>query len=275
MSEQWKAPMPMGVGRNRIGCHIQGVALTPWGWAFSRNGVDHGQLIIPAHKKFPVTQFHEAHAGGIDAAGDTIAIPLYDHDDTIAAGHLCLWKNGLRQKHHLPRKPYAVGIAQNKAQGAETGFICAIVSDGDGSSIDWWNVPEVAQSGRMQFIGRTVMPEPAAPRNNVCLLWQGKQLVLYAMRAYTGLGNWRRLGRGRVTQYAVSVGKYSVQIKQADTFDTHNNGMLHLGPSSRFGATVVPNGTQGGVDYDLIRTARNIRADRLLIRRDRLYTAWS
>ena len=260
--------MPMGVGRNKIGNHIQGVCMTPFGWAFSRNGDEHGQLIIPAHKRHPITEFHFAHAGGIDAARDTIAIPLYDNDPTTKGGHLCMWRNGMKHLHSIPLKPYAAGLART---GAERGFICAILTDPNGRRIDWYRVPRAHELGGMQFLNRTRMPdENTAPRNNICLHKQGDALILYTMRAQL----FRR--RGIITQYAVSISESDKAVTLEKTDEWHrNNALWHLGPSSRFGATVIPNGTQGGVEYDLIRTARNIRNNRLTIRRDRLYTAWS
>ena len=256
--------MPMGVGRNRFGCHIQGVCLTPFGWAFSRNGKKHGQLIIPEHEKYPITTFLWAHAGGIDCSGDTIAIPLYDHDDATAGGHLCLWHDGLRHLHSIPLKPYAVGIERT-----ESGLICAILTDPKGKRIDWYRVPNATHLGGIQFINRTMMPDDnTAPRNNICLHMQGDNLILYTMRAQL----FRR--RGVVTQYAVGIADNAVKVDKTDEW-TRDNALWHLGPSSRFGATVVPKSTQGGVAFDLIRTARNIRNDRLAIRRDNLYTAWT
>ena len=258
--------MPMGCGRRRLFHHIQGVAKTPWGWAFSRNGVDHGQLIIPAHPKFKVTQFRFAHAGGIDAAGDTLAIPLYDSDPAIMSGHLCLWHNGVKHLHSIPLKPYAAGLARI---GAKDGFIAAILTDPNGKRIDWYRVPKAHDAGGIAFLNRTSMPnENTAPRNNICLHMQGDTLILYTMRAQL----FRR--RGVITQYAVDIANNRVTLEKTDEW-ARDNALWHLGPSSRFGATVVPHGRPGGVDYDLVRTARNIRNDRLLMRRDKLYTAWT
>ena len=260
--EKWKAPMPKGVGRGRFLQHIQGVAKTPWGWAFSRNGKKHGELIIPGHKKYPITTFLWAHAGGIDATENTIAVPLYDTD--TLSGHLCLWHDGIKHLHSLPRRPYAVGIAH---RGAETGFVCAIITDPMGRTIDWYRVPQAQDLGGLRFINRTYHDTDTAPRNNLCLHMQGDKLILYAMRAHT-------FRKGLVVQYDVDISTASVRLRQTDDWEV-NNTLWRLGPSSRFGATIDAHGTDDGVAFDLIRTARNIRGGRLLMRRDNLYTAWT
>ena len=279
---RFSVKMPMGCGRNRIGSHIQGTVLTPYGLAFSRNGVEHGQLIWPGHpsRSERFRQFPCAHAGGIDAVDGKepkdciIAVPLYDTGNSqfAAKGQLMLVRDGVYYPYPLRRKPYAAGIVRRDRNR----LLVALVSAPDGSRIDWHEVYEQdGKFGQCRYIGATLgLPEEQRPHNNICLQKQGDKIVLYAMRAYTGLNNLFNLGRGRVTQYTVTLGKYTAQLCETDHWIVQNNALLRLGPSCRFGSTIAAYGTQGGVEFDLIRTARNIRNDRLTCRRDRLYFDW-
>ena len=252
--------MPYGIARGRLLNHIQGVAITPHGLAYSRNGVDHGQLIIPGRKKYPLTQFRYAHAGGIDCDGDTIAIPLYGKADLSA--HLCLWYEGEKTLYPLPRKGYAVGI-----EAGFGGFIVAIVSCPNGSRIDWYRMPrrKGERAYDMHSLFTTFHDAKKAARNNICLRRgqvEGSKkpygVILYTMRSH--------FGRGTVDRYAVSAARNSVQLRHAGSY-RRRNGLC----ASRFGATIRHTIRQASTEVSLIRTARNIRADRLRVREDMIH----
>ena len=256
--------MPYGVGRHKLLAHIQGVAVTPHGLAYSRNGTEHGQLIIPGRPKYPLTQFRYAHAGGIDCNGDTIAIPLYDESEGSA--HLCLWYEGKKTLYPLPRRPYACGI-----EAGFGGFIVAIVSAPDGSRIDWYRLPRRKGVHEYDFhsVFSTFHDASTAPRNNIALrrgsIDKGDKpfaLRLWALRA--------KFGRGYVDRYAVSAAKQSVLLRHEHRYTRRNAS--YLGCSSRYGATIRYTYRQAGIEVSLIRTARNIGipcgGDTLRVRED-------
>lgn len=245
--------MPYGVAGSvagRIRRHVQGVAVTPYGLAYSRNGVDHGQLLIPGRPKHAVTHFRYAHAGGIDCEGDTIAIPLYDESEGSA--HLCLWYEGQKTLYPLPRRPYAAGI-----ECGFGGFIVAIVSCPNGSRIDWYRMPRRKGVREYDFhsVFSTFHDASTAPRNNIALRRGSIEandkpfaLRLWAMRA--------KFGRGYVDRYAVSAAKQSVMLRH-ERRDRYRNAS-YFGCSSRYGATIRYTYRQAGIEVSLIRTARNI-----------------
>ena len=255
--------MPYGIARGRFLSHIQGCAVTPYGLAYSRNGVDHGQLIIPGRPKHAVTQFRYAHAGGIDSEGDTIAIPLYGESEGSA--HLCLWYSGEKTLYSLPRRPYAVGI-----EAGFGGFIVAIVSEPDGSRIDWYRMPRRKGERAYDFhsLFTTFRDPSTAARNNICLKrgqikHSGKPygVILYTMRSH--------FGHGTVDRYAVSAAKNSVQLRHEGSY-RRRNGLC----ASRFGATIRHTHRQAGTEISLIRTARNIGIfageNKLRVREDKI-----
>ena len=255
--------MPYGIARGRLLSHIQGVAVTPYGLAYSRNGIEHGQLIIPGRRKHALTQFRYGHAGGIDCNGDTIAIPLYDRDEGSA--NLCLWYEGVGTLYPLPRRPYAVGL-----ECGFGGFIVAIVSCPKGSRIDWYRMPRRKGERAYDFHSLfTTFHNPSrAARNNICLRrgqikHSGKPygVILYTMRSY--------LGFGTVDRYAVSAAKNSVQLRHEGSY-RRRNGLC----ASRFGATIRHTYRQTGTEVSLIRTARNIGIfageNKLRVREDKI-----
>ena len=260
--------MPYGVGgslAHRIKNHIQGVAVTPHGLAYSRNGTEHGQLLIPGRPRHALTQFRYGHCGGIDCNGDTIAIPLYDKGEGSA--HLCLWYEGTKTLYPLPRKPYAVGI-----EAGFGGFIVAIVSCPNGSRIDWYRMPrrKGERAYDMHSLFSTEHKKETAARNNICLrrgsIEKGDKpfaLRLWAMRGHTFSGT--------VTRYAVSAAKQSVMLRNEQVYPCSGH-LFRLGPSSRFGATIRYTYRQTGIEVSLIRTARNIGipcgGDTLRVRED-------
>ena len=109
--------------KHRVLNHIQGVCFTPSGIVFSRNGDKHAELIIPNHSDERIL-FRHAHAGGIDAFANHIAVPLYDHESKTGA--LSIVKPGWRGMYYHPLKhrAYAAAIEQTKG-----GFLAAIVSN--------------------------------------------------------------------------------------------------------------------------------------------------
>ena len=259
MGAEYK-PMPMAAAgslTHRITSHVQGVCVTPYGLAYSRNGVDHGQLLIPGRPKHALTQFRYAHAGGIDSNGDHIAIPLYDKGEGSA--HLCLWYNGHKTLYPLPRRPYACGI-----EAGFGGFIVALVSCPNGSRIDWYRMPRRkgtadvgGTGGQYDFhsVFSTFHDASTAPRNNIALR-RGSidahdkpyALRLWALRA--------KFGRSHVDRYAVSAAKQSVMLRHERRYSRRNAS--YFGCSSRYGATIRYTYRQAGIEVSLIRTARNI-----------------
>ena len=260
---------------SRLKRHVQGVAFTNRGIAISRNDKKHGEVILPnAQGQFQYRKLQYAHAGGIDAVGNKIAVPLYDHGNT--SGYLCITHTDNYAERYFPlvnardvaTKPYAAAIERIAG-----GFICALVVEPDGRAIEWYRLPERSNGtlGDLVYLDTTEPEDKLAARNNIALHYLRGELMFYMMRAH------RR--SGTVTQQKVILGSANddyVQLIDRAKWKKPN-ALLRLGPSSRFGATVHHYGTQGGIEILWTRTARNIgvwKPNKLAVQQDQIDFDW-
>ena len=260
---------------HRFKHHIQGIAHTNCGFIISRNGPEQAELIMPnVSGEFGHRQLDCAHAGGIDAVGNIIAVPLYDHD--AESGYLSIMRTDSHALRSFPLidvrnesvKPYAAAIERIAG-----GFICALVVEPDGRAIEWYRLPERSNGtlGDLVYLDTTEPEDKLAARNNIALHYLRGELMFYMMRAH------RR--SGTVTQQKVTLGSANddyVQLIDRAKWKKPN-ALLRLGPSSRFGATVHHYGTQGGIEILWTRTARNIgvwKRNKLAMRQDVIDFDW-
>ena len=250
--------MPKKVGRHRFLSHIQGIAHTPDGLVFSRNAKEHAELIYPRRGK--VKKFKYQHAGGIDCAGDTIAVPLYDKEAKY--GHLAFVTGAGTTAFHrtMDSKPYAVAI-----EWMGGNFLICCVTKPDGSRLEWYEVSIFKRDGKtcygdLNHLDTHAIDPAKGARNNICMRRLGGALYLYTFRSH--------LGYGTVTKHLVRTCQTGVITTDEMGHYTRRNlpGLAAM----RFGATVRHYGTQGGVEILLYRTARNIYFDKLYVRKDKI-----
>ena len=124
------------------------------------------------------------------------------------------------------------------------------MNKGDGTQITWFNIK--SSEGELHPLGYNRFDIDEGARNNIALMYDGKDIYLYTMRAH--------FGYGVVTKYRAQIGNGGVLL------DEIGRASMRSGICScRFGSTVTID--DDGNEY-LVKTARNVWAGRLRVVKD-------